>query len=489
MRLCMRLCRLCVCLCRRRALIVKISMNPFKTPQDKIFPFILRQQVLPPAGVHHYLREDQHGKVRIHLRLDSDGHGTLMVNASRIYHFNPTAALMSYNYLEGCSAQDAVKSLQRQYRVPINQARQDYDTFILDLEKILHPDGSCPVCELDLETVAPFSNHPSAPYRMDLGITYRCNNECDHCYNGRSRQFPELSTRDWINILDRLWQIGVPHIIFTGGEPTLRNDLDELIRHAENNGQITGLNTNGRKLKDPSYVQQLVNAGLDHVQITLESHNPDIHDRMVARQGAWKETTAGIRNVLSSGLYVMTNTTMLQDNSPFMDQTLDFLAELGVPTIGLNALIYSGRGLDVGTGLTDSELPRLLDLAQQKTEQHNQRLIWYTPTDYCQFNPLDFGLGVKGCTAALYNMCIEPDGSVIPCQSYYQALGNILDDEWVSLWNHPLAIQLRERQNLPIRCESCDLLVECGGGCPLARQAHKVNPPSRSEPVFNAEKE
>ena len=132
--------------------------------------------------------------------------------------------------------------------------------------------------------MAPFSNRPSAPYRMDLAITYRCNNECGHCYNGRSRQYPELTTQDWKNILDRLWQIGIPHIIFTGGEPTLRNDLDELIRHAESNGQITGLNTNGRRLKDPSYVQQLVDAGLDHVQITLESHNPNIHDSMVARR-------------------------------------------------------------------------------------------------------------------------------------------------------------------------------------------------------------
>ncbi len=448
-------------------------MNPFKTLPVKISPFFLRQEFLPAAGVHHYLREDQHGKARIHLRLDGDGHGTLLVNASRIYHFNPTAALMTYNFLEGFSQQDAVKSLQRQYRVPVNQARQDYETFILDLEKILHPEGGCPVCELELETMAPFSDRPTAPYRMDLAITYRCNNECGHCYNGRPRQYPELATADWIKILDRLWQIGVPHIIFTGGEPTLRNDLPELIRHAESNGQITGLNTNGRRLKDPFYVRQLVDAGLDHVQITLESHNPDIHDKMVARPGAWEDTTAGIRNVLSSGLYVMTNTTMLQDNSPFMGQTLDFLAELGVPTVGLNALIYSGKGLEVGTGLANSDLPDLLDLAKQKTEQHNQRLIWYTPTDYCQFNPLDYGLGVKGCTAALYNMCIEPDGGVIPCQSFYQTLGQILEDNWESIWHHPLAVQLRERKNLPVRCESCDLLVECGGGCPLARQAQQ----------------
>ncbi len=71
-------------------------------------------------------------------------------------------------------------------------------------------------------------------------------------------------------------------------------------RHAEQIGQITGINTNGRRLKDPGFVESLVEAGLDHVQITLESHDAAIHDQMVLRHGAWQDTTAGIRNVLST---------------------------------------------------------------------------------------------------------------------------------------------------------------------------------------------
>jgi radical SAM protein with 4Fe4S-binding SPASM domain len=133
----------------------------------------------------------------------------------------------------------------------------------------------------------------------------------------------------------------------------------------------------------------------------------------------------------------------------------------------LNALIYSGRGKNVGTGLAESSLPPLLDLARQKTSVNNQRLIWYTPTQYCNFDPVQMELGVKGCTAALYNMCIEPDGSVIPCQSYYHSLGNMLKDPWESIWNHDLSVSLRERRNLPEKCHSCGLISQCGGGCPL----------------------
>jgi radical SAM protein with 4Fe4S-binding SPASM domain len=163
----------------------------------------------------------------------------------------------------------------------------------------------------------------------------------------------------------------------------------------------------------------------------------------------------------------MTNTTMLRTNVHKIPDTLDFLAELGVPTVGLNALIYAGQGLTVGTGLHERELQPILDMAVQKTTEHNQRLIWYTPTQYCNFDPTQSNLGVKGCTASLYSMCIESNGGVLPCQSYYHPLGNILTDSWDSIWNHKLSIQLRERRGLPAKCEGCPVVAECGGGCPL----------------------
>ncbi len=421
----------------------------------------------PAAGLHHYQRQALGERSRVHLRLDEDGSGLLLVNASRVVHLNPTAALMAYLYLEDVPEEQAQQALTRRYAVPPQQARLDYQQVAHQISELVRPDGACPVHDLEVETTIPFSARPSAPYRMDLALTYRCNNDCAHCYNARPRNYSELGTEEWKRILDRLWQLGIPHVVFTGGEPTLRGDLPELIAHAEGNGQITGLNTNGRRLSDRRYLDSLVEAGLDHVQITLESHDPVIHDQMVRLHGAWNQTVAGLRNALDTPLFVMTNTTMLRDNSPVMAGTLDFLAETGVPTLGLNALIYSGKGATVGTGLHESELVPLLDMARQKTDLTGQRLIWYTPTQYCHFDPMQLDLGVKGCTAALYNMCVEPDGAVIPCQSYYQPLGNLMRDPWDSIWNHELSVSLRERRNLPEKCNGCVLLQECGGGCPL----------------------
>jgi radical SAM protein with 4Fe4S-binding SPASM domain len=444
---------------------------------------LFNRQDLPDSGLFHYPREDEYGKMRIHLRIDPDGHGLLIINANRVVHLNPSGTLMAYLYLEGHSPEVAAHHLRKKFQVPNAQAQADFRDFQNQIEALLRPDGACPVCELELETTAPFSAKPSAPYRMDLAITYRCNNDCSHCYNARSRRFPEMEPSQWKKVIDKVWALRIPHVVFTGGEPTLYHGLPELVAYAEEKGLITGLNTNGRKLADQNFLDSLIKAGLDHVQITLESHQPEVHDRMVAAKGAWSETVKGLQNVLATRLYVMTNTTLLTHNSPQVEGTLHFLAKLGVPTVGLNALIYAGKGAEVDTGLHEEDLPPLLEKARQITDANGQRLIWYTPTQYCHFNPIQLNLGVKGCTAALYNMCVEPNGDVIPCQSYYHSLGNLLEQPWQAIWEHPLALQLRNRTNIPEGCQACDFLAECGGGCPLARQHQDIHP--IKNPVFD----
>ncbi|MBE0410892.1 MAG: radical SAM protein [Anaerolineales bacterium] len=432
----------------------KIKLKPL---DDRISP-----------GLYHYFHQENQGQSHIHLRISPQGDATLLINANQVLHLNPTAAIMAFLALEKTPQDKAVEKLTNNYEISEEIAEHDYAQFLSQFQLLINPESACPICDLDLDIKPPFNSIPSAPYRMDLALTYRCNNDCSHCYNARPRDFPELNTNQWIHILDLLWEIGIPHVVFTGGEPTLRSDLPELISHAVKNGQIVGLNTNGRRLSDKKFLELLVDAGLDHVQITVESHSADIHNLMVKASTAWKQTILGLQNALDTPLYVMTNTTLLKQNSPYLRNTLNFLTELGVPTIGLNALIYSGRGVSSGAGLSENELAPLLDLARSHTDANGQRLIWYTPTEYCRFDPEQLELGVKACTAALYNMCIEPDGGVIPCQSYYQTVGNIMHQPWESIWNHQLCLKLRQRDYIQSKCHGCSLLKECGGGCPLA---------------------
>ncbi len=421
------------------------------------------------AGLYAYERRDEAGgRVRLHLRLDADGRGLFVVNAARVLHLNRTAAEYLYFILEGVPETEAVRRMRRCYRVSARTARADYRHVRGQLEALLQPEeGRCPIAEMELECVEPFSVPLGAPYRMDLALTYRCDNVCPHCYVARPSDYPEMDTETWKSVLERLWQVGIPHVCFTGGEATLRPDLPELVACARQEGLVSGLLTNGRRLANRAYVDALVAAGLDHVQITLESHDPAVHDRMVGAAGAWQETVQGIRNALAAGLYTITNTTLLRENVPGIVETVAFIAALGVPTFACNSLIYAGRGAQVHTGLPEGELASLLERVREEAGRRGLRLIWYTPTRYCALSPLQLELGVKACTAALYNMCVEPDGMVIPCQSYYQPLGHILNDPWEAIWNHDLARSLRERRYVPEACRKCPELSLCGGGCPL----------------------
>jgi len=406
--------------------------------------------------------------MRLHLRIEPHGGGLLTINASRVLHLNQSAILHAYLVLEEVSESEAIRAIRRQYKVDRRTAREDFRRLKHQIDVLADPASDvCPIHGLNLERIDPFSSSLTAPYRMDLALTYRCNNHCPHCYVARPTEYPTLETPAWKTVIDRVWDAGIPHVCFTGGEATLHPDLPELVAYAEEKGIVTGLLTNGRRLHDPAYVDRLAEAGLDHVQITLESHDSAIHDEMVAAPGAWQETVAGIKHVLAAGLYATTNTTLTRQNVPTITETVNFIADLGVPTFACNSLIYAGRGKAVGTGFREGELEPILIAVRDAAEARDLRLIWYTPTQYCAFSPLQLGLGVKACTAALYNMCIEPDGAVIPCQSYYEPLGYILDEPWVRIWNHPLAVSLRERRYAPDKCQTCADFSICGGGCPL----------------------
>ncbi len=433
----------------------------------------LRDRLLPPRplppGLHAYERRDEAGgRVRLHLRIEPDGRGLLVINAARILHLNQTAVEHARLILEGIPEEQALRTIRRRYDIDEATAQADYRRLRMQIETLATSGGSlCPIHGLGLERIDPFSVPVSAPYRMDLALTYRCNNACAHCYVARPADYPEMDTPSWQTVLDRVWDAGIPHICFTGGEAMLRPDLAALVAYAEGKGLVTGLLTNGRRLCDAAYVRALVAAGLDHVQITLESHDPAIHDAMVGAPGAWAETVAGVRNAVAAGLYITTNTTLTRHNVPMIEETVAFIAGLGISTFACNSLIYAGRGATVGCGFAEGELGPVLERVRRAADEHNLRLIWYTPTQYCAFSPLQLDLGVKACTAALYNMCVEPDGAVIPCQSYYEPLGHILRDPWERIWNHDLAVYLRERRYVPEKCYACPELTICGGGCPL----------------------
>jgi radical SAM protein with 4Fe4S-binding SPASM domain len=330
-------------------------------------------------------------------------------------------------------------------------------------------DGACPV-EAGLSAKELNPAEWNAPARMDLALTYRCNLNCPHCYTGGpSKELPELAFDDWLKVYEVLWRIGVPNLVFTGGEPTLRDDLVKLVAEADE--FVTGLVTNGVRLAE--LAEPLRDASLDYTQVTLESHDPAIHNRMVGAKdtNAHAATVEGIKRALRIGLQVITNTTLTKENASSFAGLLRFAKELGLRNMSCNTLICSGRAVELRReqGIPLDELRAILEHAIGVAQELGINLQWYSPTCYLHLNPVELGFGAKGCSAAAHNMTVQPDGTVLPCQSWPDSVGSILTDPWERIWRHPTCEKLRAHGFVQDNadCATCIHNDVCAGACPL----------------------
>lgn len=433
----------------------------------------------PMPGMHTFHIPLNGGQKRIHFRQEADGSGTLFVDVTDVIHLNPTAAEMAFLALHDIPQYQAAAGLARRLR-PADwpQMRAELSQMYEMVARFRAPETGCPTCAVqDLQRTALFSHRADAPYKADLALTYGCNNACNHCYNEPDRfDMPSLGLAEWRRVIDRLHAVGVPHLIITGGEATLHPDLLPIIRYANGLGHVVGMNTNGRRLAHQPFVDQLVAAGLNHVQITLGSSRPEIHDEVMNAR-SFHQTVRGIQNAVASNLHAITNTTLMRRNMDHAEEIIDFLYDLGIRTFAMNGMIYSGGGFADPNAIPEEEMPALLVRVRDHAADKGMTFLWYTPTEYCRMSPVELEIGAKRCNAGEYSICIEPNGDVLPCQSFYVAAGNILRDEWRTIWRSDLFLSFRDREDdpawagLPEKCWECPDLPLCGGGCRIEREA------------------
>ncbi len=346
----------------------------------------------------------------------------------------------------------------------LKRIREDIQTIYTTVRQIAYREEV--TTDVDFMSIGDYAPFMTAPHRMDLMVSamtkngsWHCNQKCVHCYAAGQTlsDEKELSTDDWKKILDACRSAGIPQVTFTGGEPTMREDLPELIRHAR--WFISRLNTNGIRLT-PEYCKSLREAELDSVQITFYSADPEIHNRLVGA-ARHEETLAGIKNALAQGLSVSINTPLCTLNRDY-EKTLKLLHELGVIYVTCSGLITTGNAAEPASEslqLKSSELEEILRGAVSYCHQNGMEIAFTSPgwLDEQVFEELN--IPSPSCGACLSNMAITPGGNVVPCQSWLSdaPLGNMFTDDWKKIWDSELC---RTR-----RAFSAQLT----GECPLRR--------------------
>ena len=260
-----------------------------------------------------------------------------------------------------------------------------------------------------MESEGIFNKNSSAPFRLDCALTYKSNTE-DQSIAPISRVKRELLTEEWKTVLARAWGAGIPHIVFTGGEPTLRPDLVELIGYSQSLGQVTGLVTDGLRLTERDYLHQLLNNGLDHIMILLDP----------VKDQSWE----AVKDTIAEDIFVTVHLTLDPGNADQAQQVIDRLAK------------YSVRNLSVTA--SDFVLEDKLKEVTNYAIKSGFSIIWDIPVPYSIHNPfrveaeghdLARGEGIAWCY-------VEPDGDLLPAQGHNLLMGNILNDEWVKIWNN-----------------------------------------------------
>ena len=361
-----------------------------------------------PAGVFQkQSAPEEQPPYRIHLRLQPDGSGILIVNAATVLHLNPTAAEYAYHFIKGSEPEAAAKEVARRYRVDRTTALQDFRNFAERVQTLVTTPDLDPVSYLDFERVDPHSKDLTAPLRLDCALTYRLPAGTQAEYAPTKRVDRELSTDEWTSILDKAWLVGIPHVTFTGGEATLRDDLPELIARAEKNGQVCGLLTDGLKLADKQYLDLLLQTGLDHILFLLQPGNPS----------SWK----ALETIMPEDIFVTVHLTVTEENSGEAAAVLDRLGQLGVKSLSLT--------------FTDARLstPEL----RNKAANLGLALKYDLPVPYSGDHPvaLETAGDERPDGAGNAWLYVEPDGDVLPEQGMAdKVLGNLLRDPWEKIY-------------------------------------------------------
>lgn len=364
-----------------------------------------------PAGI--YLYQSPKGiepPFKWHLRIDPNGAGILVVNASTVLHLNQSAAEYAYHTIFGKEQDEIAKIVAERYDVDPEQALQDYREFMDKVETLISTEDLDPVSYLEMERVAPYSQKLSAPYRLDCALTYKVSQNAKPSAASTESVSREMTTAEWKTALDKAWQAGIPHIIFTGGEPTLREDLPELIAQTERTGMVSGLLTDGLKFADKKYLNEILNKGLDHITLLADDQNKDF----------WK----ALKALMDADISVTVHATLTQENLKAFPKLLERIAKEGISAISLS--------------VSDESLSNDLDIARQIAANLGLKLVWDMPVPYSSSNPVSMELKGAGNDAPegagkawLY---VEPDGDVLPAQGVNKVLGNLLTDPFSKIW-------------------------------------------------------
>lgn len=313
------------------------------------------------------------------------------------------------------------------------------------------------------------ANCARAPVGLLAELTHRCPLQCPYCSNPLEleRSNAELSTDDWRDVLRQAGEMGILQMHLSGGEPTARKDLEEIVAAASKAGLYTNLITAG-VLLTRERMQKLAEAGLDHVQLSIQDVDPENADRIAQYKGGSAKKREVARWVKDLDLPLTLNAPIHRQNIEHLPRIIDYAVELGAGRLEVAHIQYYAWALKNRAALmpTREQFMKTVDIVEAAKERLKGILVFdFVVPDYYASRPKPcmggWGRGI---------MNITPSGRALPCHAAESLPGltfdNVRERPLADIWLNGQAFNMyRGTSWMKEPCRSCDRREIDFGGC------------------------
>lgn len=298
-------------------------------------------------------------------------------------------------------------------------------------------------------------------YSVTFEMTYACNEKCIHCY----ANYPEnsdkkavVSSDKYKEIIDCLYEMRCMHLAFTGGDPFMYKDFEEIFAYARSKGFVCDIYTNGLFLADnPEVLERIIKLRPRAFYISLYGANADIHDKITSIQGSFEKTVSTVKMLCGANISVVLNVMLLSVNCDQLDGILNLAKELGAEyRIGMS-LIYKNDGDASPMQYFIDDKHKIKELLAKNTDN-----LYSIDTPIGEENVSD-----RLCGAGTATLAIAPDGQVYPCISLKLTLGSVFSESIDTIWNSEKRKNLEQLLNFDkaVECRKCEYKKYCAH-CP-----------------------
>lgn len=417
---------------------------------------VQRPEPPPPLepGLTHVMQESEDGAItRFHLRVENDGSGMLIANATAAARLTPTGTLIVQGLLDGDDEATILQRLQANFEGATEATmRADIERVQALIEQILTPGDTYPVFNLVDDPFSPESAELIAPLQATV---------------------PLAEPEQLVPLLDRLWAVSIPHVTFLMSEASQGFALVRAVERAEDLGMIAGVR--GRPVELAQHLSELVMVGVDHVTVPYASHDAATHAALLGA-GDHAATTDLFAWLETNGVCAVAEVPLVEATLASLESTVISLLEMGADNIVFVAYVTTDPALSDHTAFFAEAMPQVANRVEEVAHSAQARFIWAPPM--ARDPALSLKAQIRQGPRCVGDVAVrvEPGGSVIPPRGRYHTAGNILEDEWDAIWQHEAFRAYRERVEAPDRCAICPDLLICAAGCPGDPRTWAVNP-------------